>query len=75
MQLCQYNPQLEYTLNPYCLVSDIQLIYDTDEYTIIKISTKEDFFMTICFSNNDSSKDAEHSVNGWTWKGTYKVFY
>lgn len=31
--------------------------------------------MTICFSNNDSSKDAEHSVNGWTWKGTYKVFY
>ena len=71
----EYNPQLEYTLNPYCLVSDIQLIYDTDEYTIIKISTKEDFFMTICFSNNDSSKDAEHSVNGWTWKGTYKVFY
>lgn len=70
----EYNPQLEYTLNPYCLVSDIQLIYDTDEYTIIKISTKEDFFMTICFSNNDSSKDAEHSVNGRPGKEHIRYF-
>lgn len=71
----EYNPQLEYTLNPYSNISDIVLDYDTDEYTIIKIKTKKGQSLTICMSNKNNDINAEHHVNGFVWKGTYKIFY
>lgn len=71
----EYNPQLEYTLNPYSNISDIILDYDTDEYTIIKIRTKKGQSLTLCLSNKNNDVNAEHHVNGFVWKGTYKVFY
>lgn len=71
----EYNPQLEYTLNPYSNISDIILDYDTDEYTIIKIKTKKGQSLTICLSNKNNDVNAEHHVNGLIWKGTYKIFY
>ena len=71
----EYNPQLEYTLNPYSNISDIILDYDTDEYTIIKIKAKKGQSLTICLSNKNNDVNAEHHVNGFVWKGTYKIFY
>lgn len=71
----EYNPQLEYTLNPYSNISDIVLDYDTDEYTVIKIKTKKKQSLTICLSNKNNDANAEHHVNGFVWKGTYKIFY
>lgn len=71
----EYNPQLEYTLDPYSNISEIRLDYDTDEYTIIKIKTKKDQSLTICLSNKNNDVNAEHQVNGLTWKGVYKIFY
>lgn len=71
----EYNPQLEYTLNPYSNISDIILDYDTDEYTMIKIKTKKGQSLTICLSNKNNDVNAEHHVNGFVWKGTYKIFY
>lgn len=71
----EYNPQLEYTLNPYSNISDIVLDYDTDEYTVIKIKTKKEQSLTICLSNKNNDINAEHHVNGFVWKGTYKIFY
>lgn len=71
----EYNPQLEYTLNPYSNISDIVLDYDTDEYTIIIIKTKKGQSLTLCLSNNNNDINAEHRVNGFAWKGIYKIFY
>lgn len=71
----EYNPHLEYTLNPYTKVSEIVLEYDTEEYTQITIKTKKGDHVTICLSNKNNNENEEHQVNGYSWKGTYKVFY
>lgn len=69
----EYNPRLEYTLAPYTNIQDVQIITDTEEYTIVKIVAKGGQFITICIANENSAPDARHKVADCQWTNVCEV--
>ena len=69
----EYNPRLEYTLAPYTNIQDVQIITDTEEYTIVKIVAKSGQDMTICIANENSAPDARHKVADYQWTNVCEV--
>lgn len=69
----EYNPRLEYTLAPYTNIQDVQIITDTEEYTIVKIVAKSGQDMTICIANGNSAPDARHKVADYQWTNVCEV--
>ena len=69
----EYNPRLEYTLAPYTSIQNIQIIIDTEKYTILKITTKSKQTMTICFANKDNNPYSIHKVGTYKWTGICEI--
>lgn len=69
----EYNPRLEYTLAPYTNIQDIEIITDTKEYTIIKITTKDEKDMSICIANKNSTSDAVHKIANYHWTNVCEI--
>lgn len=68
-----FNPRQEYTLTPYGKVKDIQILIDTSEYTVIKITNSEQQNVIICISNKNNDAHAEHQISDFQWTGVYNV--
>lgn len=69
----EYNPRLEYTLAPYTSVQEVQIISDTEEYTIVRIAVKSGQMITVCLANKDSNPAATHQVGAYSWTGVCEV--
>lgn len=69
----EYNPRLEYTLSPYTNIQDVQIITDTEKYTIVKIVTKSEQDITICIANENSAPEAQHKVADYQWTNVCEV--
>lgn len=70
-----YTPVSETALNAYSNIKDIEVVYDTNEYTAIKIETKNNNVKIFIISNENNDKDAEHKLKinnkEYAWKGAY----
>lgn len=68
-----YNPRMEYTLEPHPTVKSISLVADSKDYTVISIQTRDEETITICLANNDSSPNTKHTTGGYSWTGVYDI--
>ena len=68
-----YNPGMEYTIDPYSSIQSMKLIVDSEAYTIVQIITRGDKTITICLSNANSDPNAKHSVSGYSWTGVCSI--
>lgn len=70
-----YTPVSETALNAYSNIKDIEVVYDTNEYTAIKIETKNNNVKIFIISNENNDKDAEHKLKinnkEYAWEGAY----
>ncbi len=64
-----YNPRMEYTLDPYASIESMRLLTDTEAYTVVEIGTKNGKSLRIYLSNSNNDPKAMHTVEGHTWKG------
>lgn len=69
----EYNPRMEYTLKSYPMIETINLLVDTDDYTVIEIATKASKKVTICISNNNSNEETEHTTGSYQWNGVCAI--
>lgn len=71
-----YSPVGEIPLHPFPDLVDIRTLVDTDDYTILKIGTKEKLSYTLCISNSDFSDEGKHRVKSdieYEWNGPYHL--
>lgn len=68
-----YNPQMEYTLSPYSAIRSIAVPVDTDEHTVIEITTTGEQKVTVCMANRNQSKSAKHKAGHYHWTGVYDI--
>ncbi|MCC8188790.1 MAG: alginate lyase family protein [Bacteroides sp.] len=69
----EYNPRMEYTLDPYATVQSIRLVSDTADYTVAEIGTQSGKSLRIYLSNNNSDAEATHTFEGYSWKGVCSI--
>ena len=70
-----YNPQKEYTVNPYSSIEEIKIIEDSNKYTVIRITIKNKKIITVCLSNENNTPNALHECGKYKWEGIYKIIY
>lgn len=72
-----YNPVSEIPLDPVTSIQSVQLIHDSDEYTIFSFKNKSGKCWTVMISNQDNKVDAKHKVKvgkeKYSWKGTIEI--
>lgn len=70
-----YNPQKEYTINPYSSIKEIKIKEDNAKYTVIEILLKNDKTITVCMSNENNTPSVSHQCGKYKWEGIYKIIY
>lgn len=70
----EYNPRQEFTNGSYARVHDVEVLADTDAYTVVRFGydNKE---VTLCYSKRDNNENATHKYENYEWVGAYKLFY
>lgn len=68
-----YNPRMEYTLDPHPTVKTIKLEVDTKDYTVVSVVTTSGKTITVCLANSNSDQQAKHNVAGYSWTGVYDM--
>lgn len=68
-----YNPRMEYTLDPHSTVKSVSLAVNSKDYTVISIRTRDEKTITICLANNDSNPNTKHTTGGYSWAGVYDI--
>ena len=72
-----YSPVSELAVNAYSNIKNIEVVYNSKEYTAIQIETKNDKSKVFIISNENNDKDVTHklTINNieYTWKGPYIV--
>ena len=70
-----YSPVSEFAVNAYSNMENIDVVYNSTEYTAVKIETKNNKSKVFIISNENNDKNAEHklTINNkeYTWKGSY----
>jgi len=70
-----YSPVSELAVNAHSNIKNIEVVYDSKEYTAIQIDTKNDKSKVFIISNENNDKDLKHKLTmnnkEYTWKGTY----
>lgn len=69
----EYNPRLEYTLAPHSNVQDVQIITDTEAYTIVRVVAKDGQAITVSLANKDNNPNATHQVGVYGWTNVCEV--
>ena len=71
----RYNPVSEIPLSPFSGLNAVEVIHDTKEYTVVRISHQSNKTWTICISNQDASPQTMHEVvvgdQEFKWTGAY----
>lgn len=74
----QYNPVAEIPLSPYSGIESVEVLYDVDPYSVIKIKHKSGTNWKIAVAHDDNNIESLHQIviNGKTtkWSGVYHVF-
>ncbi len=72
-----YNPVSELAINAYSHIKNIEVVYDTKDYTGILIETKNDKSTVFVISNLSNDKDTEHKITinekELVWKGPFTI--
>lgn len=72
-----FDPKLESVQNPHSDVSTIQLVYSDDNYTIVKITFKNDEQYTLAIVNQEHDPHKQHQITvdnqEYQWKGNYNL--
>ncbi|MFZ6034370.1 alginate lyase family protein [Melioribacter sp. Ez-97] len=75
----EFNPTLEYTKNSYATISDIKVLYNDGNYTVIEIINEDKSGINLFIANNDPSKNKVHNINTgnaqYSWKGPIHLKY
>lgn len=69
----EYNPRMEYTLTAYPIIETINLLIDTDDYTVIEIVTQPGKKVIVCIANNNSNEKAKHTAGSHSWNGVCAI--
>lgn len=68
-----FDPTLEFTKDSYSTIEKVSIVFDDDNYTIVKISGKKSIKWTLMISNNNSDENKNHSVEfageKYSWRG------
>ena len=57
-----YNPISEIPLSPFSGIKSVEVIHDSKEYTVVRISHQSDKNWTVTIANQDASAETEHQV-------------
>ncbi len=72
-----YNPVSEIPLSPFSGLKSVEVIHDSKEYTVIRISHNSKKTWTVSISNQDASAQAKHQVKVGQalleWTGPYSL--
>jgi hypothetical protein len=70
-----YTPVSEFAENAYSHVVNVDVVYDSEEYTAVKVETANNKVKLFIISNLDNRVDTEHSIEisgkGFSWKGAF----
>ena len=70
-----YNPVTEKAANAYSAFKSVEVLYDSEAYTALKISKKEEEVKVFIFSNKDNSPTKQHSIEidgvTFSWVGAF----
>jgi len=70
-----YNPVSETPLSPFSGLKSVEVIPDTDEYTVVKIKHESGKTWTLAIANKDASENKSHQVklvgNVLKWQGPF----
>lgn len=71
----QYDPADEIPHNPYGAVETVQILMDTEAYTIVSVSLTDGSSRLVMIANQDHDSESMHEVSQnettWTWKGPF----
>jgi hypothetical protein len=72
-----YSPVSELAVNSRSSIADLKVIVNNDNYTVIKITNINQKEIIVFISNNNSLKEAKHSLvihgNEYQWNGPYNL--
>ena len=57
-----YNPVSEIPLSPFTGLKSVEVICDSDEYTVVRIHHKNDKIWTLSIANKDASEKTKHQL-------------
>lgn len=68
-----FDPTLEFTKDAYSTIQKVSVVYDSDEYTVVKINGNRGINWTLMLSNIDSDRNKEHVIESgetkYKWQG------
>lgn len=74
----EFNPTMEYTLNPFSTIKNIEVVYNDENFTAINYTANEDLNWTLVICNSDPSETAKHNINinnkNFEWSGPIMLF-
>lgn len=72
-----YNPVGEIPHSPFSSIDKLEVIVDTEDYTIVSFSNQKEKVWTLMLANQDNSEETQHAieVDGKTyeWKGVFSL--
>ncbi|CAL2058303.1 Exo-oligoalginate lyase [Tenacibaculum sp. 190524A05c] len=70
-----YSPVSEFSVNATSNIKEVQVVYDSEEYTVVQITNVENEVKTLIISNRDANNQTKHSlkVNNkeFSWVGPF----
>ncbi|NOR26891.1 MAG: heparinase, partial [Lutibacter sp.] len=70
-----YSPVSEFAVNAYSNIKNISVVYDSKDYTSVKIKTKKGKQHVFIISNSNASKEGKHSLEinkkSYQWVGPF----
>ncbi|CAL2089860.1 Alginate lyase lipoprotein precursor, family PL17_2 [Tenacibaculum sp. 190524A05c] len=70
-----YSPVSEFSVNATSNIKEVQVVYDSEEYTVVQITNIENEVKTLIISNRDANNQTKHSlkVNNkeFSWVGPF----
>ena len=70
-----YSPVSEFAVNAYSNVKNIEVVFNSSEYTAVQVETNNEKSKIFIISNKNNDKEAQHTLTinkkEYTWKGAY----
>lgn len=70
-----FNPTKEFTIDSYSTIKDVKIIYDSEEFTGVKITGRKGINWFVIIDNRNPNSESTHNlkINGkeYTWNGPY----
>lgn len=71
----KYSPVSELSTNPFSQISEVAVLYESNEYCVLNIAHKNGKVLEMCFAKKDNNPQSNHEIsnNGLTynWTGVF----